>query len=216
MPFCWESDEEHWRYMDKNIITSVPAFWIGPPLAAPVHPIPAVPSIQLLAAAIVWSTDHLFFVSYRFGDNNAQEWQLARVAFMDSMSLYPSCMLDGRFLFKFYICHPADWRHNAVNQQYWLQLHSVDDLCFPHLASDTHLVRPCDTSDSYATHHKLMSFRKWLNICHLDTYIHGPFNFALIQGRKTRDRIAQVDWDALSRIHQCSATLFLLSTLQPI
>ena len=147
---------------------------------APVHPIPAVPSIQLLVAAIVWSTDRLLFVSCRFGDNNAREWQPVRVAFMDSMSLYPSCTLDGRFLFEFYICHPADWHHNAVNQQYWLQLHSVDDLHFPCLASDTHLVCPCDTSDSYATRHKLMPFRKWLNIC------------------KTRDRIAQVNWDALS------------------
>jgi hypothetical protein len=79
-----------------------------------------------------------------------------------------------------------------------LQLHGVDDLCFPRLASDTHLVRPCDTSDGYATRHKLMPFWKWLNICHLETYIHGPFEFALIQGRKTRDRIAQVDWDALA------------------
>ncbi len=160
VPFCWESNEERWRYMDENIITPVPAFWIGPPPAAPVHPIPAVPSIQLLVAAIVRSTDHLFFVSCRFGDNNAQEWQLARVAFMDSMSLYPSCTLDGRFLFKFYIYHPADWRHNAVNQQYWLQLHSVDVLCFLYLALDTHLICPCDTSDSYATCHKLMPFRK--------------------------------------------------------
>ncbi len=118
---------------------------------------------------------------------------------MDSMSLYPSCMLNGRFLFEFYICHPADWRHNAVNQRYWLQLHSVDDLRFPCLALDTHIVCPCDTSNSYRTRHKLMPFSKWLNICHLDTYIHGPFDFALIRGRKTRDRIAQVDWDALSR-----------------
>jgi hypothetical protein len=196
-PFCWESNEEWRRYMDENIITPVPAFPIGLPPAAPVHPIPAVPLIQLLVAAIVWSTDRLFFVSCRFGDNKAREWQLARVAFMDSMSLYPSCTLDGRFLFEFYICHPADWHHNTVNQRYWLQLHSVDDLCFPRLALDTHLVCPCDTSDSYATCHKLMPFR--LNICHLDTYIHGPFDFALIRGRKTRERIAQVDWDALSR-----------------
>jgi hypothetical protein len=198
-PFCWESDDKRRRYMDENIITPVPAFPIGPPPAAPVHPIPAVPLIQLLVAAIVWSTDRLFCASCRFGDNDAREWRLARVAFMDSMSLYPSCTLDGRFLFEFYICHPADWRHNAVNQRYWLQLHSVDDLCFPRLASDTHLVCPCDTSDSYATCHKLMPFRKWLNICHLNTYIHGPFNFDSIQGRKTYDRIAQVDWDALSR-----------------
>jgi hypothetical protein len=79
-----------------------------------------------------------------------------------------------------------------------LQLHCVDDLRHPRQASDTHLVRPSDTSESYATRHKLMPFRKWLNICHQDTYIHGPFEFASIRERKTRDRIAQVDWDALA------------------
>ena len=57
---------------------------------------------------------------------------------------------------------------------------------------------PSDSLDGYATRHKLMPFRKWLNICHPDTFIHGPFEFALIRGRKTRDRIAQANWDALS------------------
>ncbi len=58
---------------------------------------------MLLVAAIVRSTDHLFFVSCKFGNNDAWEWRLTRVVFMDSMSLYPSCTLDGRFLFEFYI-----------------------------------------------------------------------------------------------------------------
>ena len=34
---------------------------------------------------------------------------------------------------------------------------------------------------------------------HLDTFIHGPFDFALIRGRKSRDRISQDDWDILGR-----------------
>ena len=140
----------------------------------------------------------MFFVTCKFGANDAREWRLAQVAFMDSMSLYPLCTLDGRFLFEFYICHPADWRNKAVNQRYWLQLHGVDDLRYPRQASDTHLIRPSDTPNSYETRHKLMPLRKWLNICHQDTYIHGSFEFASIQGRKTRDRIAQVDWDALA------------------
>jgi hypothetical protein len=197
-PFRWASKDEHQRYLEEPTITPAPAFPMGPPPASPVHPVPAIPSIPLLVAAIIRSTDRLFFVSCKFGANNAREWRLARVAFMDSMSLYPSCTLDGRFLFEFYICHPADWRDNAVNQRYWLQLHGVDHLCYPFQATDTHLVRPSDTSESYATRHKLMPFKKWLNICHQDTYIHGPFEFASIRGRKTRDRIAQVDWDALA------------------
>ncbi len=161
------------------------------------HPIPAVLSILLHVAAIVRSTDHLFFVSCKFGDNNAREWWIARVAFLDSMSLYPLCTLNGQFLFKFYICHPADCQYNTINQHYWLQLHSTRNLAFPCSTTDTHLVHPMDTSDSYVARHKLMPFRKWLNICHLDTYIHGPFDFTSVCGRQTQDLVAQSDWDLL-------------------
>jgi hypothetical protein len=108
-PYNWESKEECQRYLNENGIFPLPALITGLPPAAPTHPIPAVPSILLLVTAIVHSTDRLFFVSCKFGDNNAQEWRLARVAFLDSMSLYPSCALDSQFLFEFYICHPADW-----------------------------------------------------------------------------------------------------------
>jgi hypothetical protein len=173
-PYRWESKEECQRYLDKNGIFPLPALVTGLPPAVPTHPILAVPSILLLVAAIVRSTDRLFFVSCKFGDNDAREWQLAWVAFLDLMSLYPLCTLDDQFLFKFYICHPADWRYNAINQRYWLQLHSTRDLASPCSTTNTHLACPTDTSDSYVARRKLMPFRKWLNIRHLDTYIHGP------------------------------------------
>jgi hypothetical protein len=64
---------------------------------------------------------------------------------------------------------------------------------------DTHLIRPSDTSDDYALRHKLHPFQKWLNITHLDTFIHGPFAFASVRGRKTCDRVSQDDWDILRR-----------------
>jgi hypothetical protein len=207
-PFCWASEDERQRFLDETTFTPVPAFPIGLPPASPVHPVPEIPSVQLLVAAIVRSTDRLFFVSCKFSANDAREWWLTRVAFMDSMSLYPSCTLGGRFLFEFYICHPADWHDNAVNQRYWLQLNGVDDLRYPHQASDTHFVRPSDTSDSYTTHHKLMPFRKWLNICHQDTYIHGPFEFA----SKPVTGLPRLIGMHSHYTHQFFATLFLLST----
>jgi hypothetical protein len=123
---------------------------------------------------------------------------------MDSMSLYPLCTLDSRFLFEFYICHPTDWRYNATNQQYWLQFHRVSNLVFPRLTTKTHLVRLTDTSNSYAAHHKLMPFRKWLNICHMDTYIHRSFDYASVCGRITWDHVAQTDWDVL----HCHQSMF--------
>jgi hypothetical protein len=169
----------------------------GPHRSAPHHVIPSIPTIHLLTASIICSIDHLFFVSHKIGLNDAHEWQLVQVAFKDSISLCPLCTQDGRFLFKFYICHPSDWRYNAINQRYWLQYHDLLDIQSPHPVLEMNLIRPSDSSASYATRHKLVPFCKWLHISHLDTFIHGPFEFALIRGRKSCDCLAQEDWDQL-------------------
>jgi hypothetical protein len=198
-PFPWSNDGEFQRYLADDSLATLPVMATGPPPSAPNHVIPSIPAIHLLTASIIRSIDRLFFVSHSIGSNDAREWRLVRVAFEDSISLYPSCTQDGRFLFEFYICHPSDWRYNAINQRYWLQYHDLSDIQSPHTASETHMIRPSDSSASYATRHKLVPFRKWLNISHLDTYIHGPFEFASVRGRKSRDRIAQEDWDQLKQ-----------------
>jgi hypothetical protein len=190
--------------MDGDSVAMLPVLNTGPPPAAPIHTIPTIPAIHLLTAAIIQSTDKLFFGSHSIGCNDAHEWHLARVAFHDSMSLYPSCTQDGWHLFKFYICHPSDWRYNAINQRYWLQYHGLDDVTTPQSSTDAHLIQPSNTSDSYANCHKLVPFRKWLNISHLITFIHEPFKFASIRGQKTCDRILQDDWDILG----CHTSMF--------
>ena len=63
--------------------------------------------------------------------------------------------------------------------------------------ANTHLIRPSYTSKSYASHHNLIPYQKYINLTHLDTYIHGPFKFATINHRKSRDRICQSDWVVL-------------------
>ncbi len=60
---------------------------------------------------------------------------------------------------------------------------------------DTHLIRLSDSLDDYATRHKLLPFQKWLDLTHQDMFIHGPFDFASVNGHKTWDRISQSDWD---------------------
>ena len=67
----------------------------------------------------------------------------------------------------------------------------------PDLSTETNLIRPSETSVDYALRHKLFLFRKWLNITHSDTFIHGPFEFVSIGGQKTQDRISQYDWNVL-------------------
>jgi hypothetical protein len=84
-----------------------------------------------------------------------------------------------------------------VNQHFWLQYHTISELQSPLSSTDTHLIRPCDSSDDFATCHKLLPFQKWLNLTHQDMFIHGLFDFASINGRKTQDRISQSDWDIL-------------------
>jgi hypothetical protein len=113
------------------------------------------------------------------------------------MSSYPSCLQDSRFLVEFYISHPADLRYNAINTCFWLQYHTLSELQSPLSTTDTHLIRPSDSSEDYATRHKLLPFQKWVHLTHHDLFIHGPFEFASVKGRKTRDCISQPDWDVL-------------------
>ncbi len=56
-PFPWASDEEYERYMLGDSVSTLPILTTGPPLAAPNHPIPSIPAIHLLTAAIIKSTD---------------------------------------------------------------------------------------------------------------------------------------------------------------
>ncbi len=57
---------------------------------------------------------------------------------------------------------------------------------------------PSGMFETYAAQCKFVPFCWWLNLTHSDTYIHGPFGFAAVNGRKTRDRISQFDWDVLA------------------
>jgi hypothetical protein len=155
-----------------------------PPPSAPTYSTPAIPPLSILSRSIIQSSAKLFFISHSIGTNDAREWRLVRVASQESMSLYPSCLQDGRFLVKFYISHPADSRYNATNTRFWLQYHTLGELQSPLSTMDTHLIRPSDSSKDYATRHKLLPFRKWVNLTHQDTFIHGPFDFATVTARK--------------------------------
>jgi hypothetical protein len=56
-PFPWASDEEYERYMSGDSVSTLPVLTTGPPAVAPIHPIPSIPAIHLLTAAIIKSTD---------------------------------------------------------------------------------------------------------------------------------------------------------------
>ncbi len=168
---------------------------VGPPPSAPTFDTPKIPYISSLTTAIIRSADKLFFISNLIGSNEAQEWRLVGVAFQESMLLYPLWLQDGRFLVNFYICHPADSWYNVVNQCFWLQYHTDSKLHLPISMTETHLIHLSATLIDYATHHKLSAFKKWVNLTHWDTFIHGPFEFSSVNGRKTQDCVSQTDWN---------------------
>ncbi len=113
------------------------------------------------------------------------------------MSLYLSCLVDGHYLVDFYIAHPSDSWYNAINKWFWLQYHHRDDIIGPTSLAHTHYIRPSNTSEAYANQHHLLPYRKYINLTHTDMFIHGPFDFTLIHGRKSRDRVPQDAWDKL-------------------
>ena len=201
-PFPWRNEEEKLAYYDGDELETYPVLtYDGPPPQPPTYPPASIPTLPSLVASIIASKDKLFFISHTYTDDTHREWRLVGIAFEDSMAFYPSCLQDGRFLVEFYILHNADIRYNGINQRYWLQYHNASELTTPTTTTDTHLIRPSDTSEAYATRHKLVAFRQWVNLTHEAVFIHGPFDFATVKGRHSRDRVAEDDWTAL-RAHQ--------------
>jgi len=194
-PLGWMTPEQ--QDTEDVDLFSPPAMYTGPPPVMPTHNPPRVPNTSSLSTSIVKSNDRLFFISHEIPNSNRREWRLVRVNLEESMALRPTCLNDGRYLVEFYIIHPTDIRYNATNLRLWLQYHLRGDLQQPSTVSDTHLIRPSDTSEQLAERHHLSPFRQWITLTHESTFIHGPFEFTSINGRKSRDRIALADWEIL-------------------
>jgi len=67
---------------------------------------------------------------------------------------------------------------------------------------NTNLIRPSADSASYAEAEGLKPFSQWIRLVNADTYITGPFDFADVNGRRTRDRIARDQWLILAKFDQ--------------
>ncbi len=105
--FPWLSEEEHRLYLAGDTVSTLPVIYMGPPLASPSYSLPAIPKLNTLVCSIIQSSDCLFFISHSISPNKACKWRLVRVEFEKSMSSYPLCLQDGRFLLEFFICHPS-------------------------------------------------------------------------------------------------------------
>jgi len=185
-PFPWSSEEERRQYLSGDTISTLPVMYTGPPPSAPMYSTPTIPPLSIRSWSTIQRSAKFFFISHRIGTNDAREWRLFRVALQESMSSYPSCLQDGHFLVEFYISHHSDSWYNTINTCFWLQYQTVSELQSPLSKMDTHLIQPSDSSEVYANRHKLLPFRKWVNLTHQDTFIHGPFDFATVNGWKTQ------------------------------
>eukprot|EP00956_Cyclotella_meneghiniana_P040943 scaffold210020_cov47-Cyclotella_meneghiniana.AAC.2 len=154
------------------------------------------PIASKLASKIVASNDRLFFISWQQNQTSRREWHLVQLQLDSSMSLNPTCLHDGRFLVYFLICHPKDRQLHPQNQRWWLEYHAASTVARLH-QGDYQLLRPDSHSAIYAKENQLHPFCQWVNLLHDKVYLHGPFDFATINGRKTKDRINSTDWTQL-------------------
>eukprot|EP01082_Thalassiosira_pseudonana_P008343 g7453.t1 g7453 contig24:661092-664348(-) len=186
----WDEDEIDLFVSDSDPIAVNDIF------ALPSLP-PPVPCAARIAALITQSTDKLFFIAYTLPNTYRCEWYLTRVAFADSIALHPQCLEDGKYLMDFFICHPNDMCDHPLNQRFWLEYHNHNDVARLH-SGEYHVLRPDKDADNYALENGLQPFRQWIYLSSDTVFIHGPFNFAIINGRQSKDRIALDDWNALS------------------
>eukprot|EP00956_Cyclotella_meneghiniana_P018655 scaffold31221_cov77-Cyclotella_meneghiniana.AAC.1 len=155
------------------------------------------PTAGPLASDIITSTSRLFFISWKFPTSSRREWHLVQVQLDSSMKLNPDCLVTGRYLVNFFICHPRDTSFHPRNQRWWLEYHPSSSIARIH-QGEYHLVRPDNYASVYAKENGLHPFCQWVNLLHESTFIHGPFNFAVINGRQSRDRISTDDWKQLT------------------
>jgi hypothetical protein len=196
-PCHWDFDTDLPKHQDDDKAIPSPGFYTRPPPSTLTYSAPDIPPANVLAQRIIASQDRLFFIPHAIGSGDVCEWRLVRVAFEATMSLYLSFLVDGHYLVDCYLPHPPDSWYNAINKRFWLQYHSCYDIIGPTPLAHTHYIRLSDTSEAYAHRHRLLPYRKYLNLTHTNTFVHGPFDFAVIHGQKSCDRIPQSAWDEL-------------------
>ena len=152
---------------------------------------------NILIQSIIQSNDKLFFIAYNCPNENRKEWKLVQLDFSQSMKKHSSCLQDGKFIVNFLIMHPKDTGVWFQHKRYWIEYHKIQSL--KRLHKSYHLLQPSDISVLKAEQEELVPYREWINFTDSDTIIHGPFNFATLNNRQTRDRIDLKDWQILAK-----------------
>jgi hypothetical protein len=118
-----------------------------------------------------------------------------RIDFHSSLKKNPSCLHNGRFLVEFFIEHHRDSTLDIRERRFWLEYHRSNS--HKTLSTSYHIIQPSQYSEKLASDKNLVSYREWIQLNDPLILLHGPFDFANINNRKTRDRIAENDWRSL-------------------
>ena len=154
------------------------------------------PHLSSIISDMIQSNDKLFFIVYTDPHTSYREWKLVRVDLVKSISANPDAITDGKFLVEYLIQHPDNAQFSAPNQRFWTEYHKTQGRFV--VNHDYHLIKPIAESPAYRQQKNIVAYSQWIHIHHETTFIHGPFNFATINGRKTRDRISKDDWQFLT------------------
>ena len=158
---------------------------------------PTLPPFSSIIQSIISSEDKLFFISYCLANQTRREWKLVQLDFKQSMLKYHNCLQDGKFIMNFLIQHPKDSSTPFKFKRFWIEYHKI--LSQKKLHNQYHIIQPSDLSEKLAKNQNLTPYREWVNIKDPNTIVHGPFNFATINNRKTRDKISLRDWQILAQ-----------------
>ena len=132
------------------------------------------------------------------------------------MSLHPAALIDGKFIVNIIIQHPADSKQDIGLQRYWSYYHDKN-IPAEDYTSNIQFIRPAPESVEYAKKHNLQKVRTWIHLNHCCTFIHGPFEFSTLNGRKTSDRIDEKDWNVfISRYHLYDDNSPSFDTIKPL
>ena len=97
-------------------------------------------------------------------------------------------MTDGKFLVKFLIAYPHDFKYNVSQHLFWP--HNLErDQAIDDFTTSFKFIRPAPDADVVATKHNLTQVRFWVKLKNPSIFIHVPFEFLIVNRRKSVDKI---------------------------
>jgi hypothetical protein len=157
-------------------------------------------STPQLVAAIVKSEDKLFFIVHAAtatatATAGRKEWKLIQVNFTKSIQQQPACLQNVRFLVDFYIEHHRDGALDIRDRRFWLEYYRYN--AHKTILTRYRIVQPSQFSERTAMNKDLVPYREWINLSDPTVSLLGPFDYATINNRKTRDRVPGPQWSQL-------------------